>query len=257
MDFHLCFFHLRVSQGWHKPRPYKEGQGGPGIQLSALICGLKWLMLAWGVMGFIFRARILMGFSFPFHVVPSGREGKLNLSGSPLFLDTLHWPRKTEKQDQGRKEDTSPLPSLHLLHNELSRWNGFGYWQSILWNFRIKSQGSRVAEFWRISSNSCLLNNHNGTRKEIAFKHPHNQFVLDLRAVSFLRRTLKFINFHFLLCLAGSSESYIKLTCDNCITSDSQYHLFLSEISFSFYFNQTHKWLIMNLFEYISDRDEE
>lgn len=66
-------------------------------------------------------------------------------------------------------------------------------------------------------------------------------------------RTLKLIK--FLLCFAGSSESDVQLTSTNFITPDS--HLFLCEISFSFYFNQTHMWLIMSLFEFILDTDEE
>lgn len=127
----------------------------------------------------------------------------------------LNWPKKTEKQDQRRKEDTPPTP--HLLQSELSRWDGFGYWQSILWNFRIESQGIWVAESWRIPSFLCHFSNHNRTRKEIASEHLYNLLVLDLWAVSFLTKVcitfdqkmgaLEFIKFLFLLCLAGISES--------------------------------------------------
>lgn len=40
IDSRLCSLHLGESQVWHKPRPNREGQGGPEIQLSALPCGL-------------------------------------------------------------------------------------------------------------------------------------------------------------------------------------------------------------------------
>lgn len=131
--------------------------------------------------------------------------------------------------------------------------------------FQNQEPGSHVAEFLRISSNLCHLSNHSRTRREIAFEQPHDQFVLDLWAVCpFDRvyiafhqkmRTLKLIK--FLFCFAGSSESDVKLTSTNFIIPDSQYHLFLREISFSFYFNQTHMWLIMSLSEFILDTDEE
>lgn len=175
-------------------------------------------------MGFIFRARTLIWFSCPFPIVASVREGKLNPSGSSLFLASWIDQRKLRGKIKEERRTPNPRPpSPHLRRSELSRWNEFGSGQSILWNFRIESQGSRVAESWRIPSNLCHLSNHNRTRKEIASEHPYSLLVLDLWAVSFLTLwvvytkvyitfdqkmgTLEFIEFLFLLCLAGTSES--------------------------------------------------
>lgn len=197
-------------------------------------------MLLWGVWDFNLERGSRYACPALCTLFPLAGEGNLIPLGLHYSGAQCTDLRKLRSKIKDESRAPSPTSPVSTYWGWTEQTEGSGHWQSILWNFRIKSQGT----VWLISEEShqiCAtlvvimgqertlhLSNHTINSSQTSERCPFDKVY-----VTFYQkmRTPKFIRCLFLLGFAGSLESCVKLTTTNCIT-DSQCYLFLLSLLF-------------------------
>lgn len=187
--------------------------------------------MSWGVWDFYLEQGSWYAFPAICTLFPLEGEGNFILLGLHYSGAQCTDLRKLRSKIKDESRAPSPSSPVSTYWGRTEQMDGSGHWQRILWNFRIKSQGT----VWLISEEShqicAILVIITGQERKLPLSsHTINSFQTSERCpfdkvyITFYQkmRTPKFSRCLFLLCVAGSLESYVKLTTTNCFTPDSQ-----------------------------------